>query len=156
MPVCVHLKLTCQENREDNRPCTMFTRELKRLVARTSIAALLFTQMAVAAYACPVIDGPANVIAAAVAGAEMQAAMPGCDMRDSEIANPNLCLQHCQAGEQAVQTQAHVEVPAFASISTVLVVAPAPPQYSSGITVASVLPEHATPPPLIRFGVLRI
>jgi hypothetical protein len=132
----------------------MFTRSLKRFIARASIAAVMFTQLAVAVYACPTVDGAANIIAAAIAD-DMHAAMPGCEMRDT--GNPNLCLQHCQAGDQSVETLPHVTVPALAAISTLAVIAPAQPNANSGIAVVSVLPEHATsPPPLILFGVIRI
>jgi hypothetical protein len=132
----------------------MFTQAFKRLIARTGAAAMLFTQLAVAAYACPAIEGPANMISAAIAD-DMHAAMPGCDMRDTD--NPNLCLQHCQAGDQSVQTTPVVSIPVLAAISTLAVIDPAQLQSSPGIAALSFLPEHATsPPPLIRFGVLRI
>jgi hypothetical protein len=132
----------------------MFKHSLKRLFAKTCIVAVLFTQLAVAAYACPTVDGPASVIAAAMTD-DMHATMPGCEMRDS--GNPNLCLQHCQAGDQSVQTLPHVEVPAFAAISMLTVIEPAQRDSNPGITVASALPERETsPPPLLRFGVLRI
>ena len=132
----------------------MFTQRLKRLFAQASIAAVLFTQLAVAAYACPTLDGPAGVISAAMS-VDRHAAMPNCEMH--RAGNPNLCLQHCQAGDQSVQTMPHVAVPAFAAISTPAVIEPAQPHSNFGITVLSALPEHATsPPPLIRFGALRI
>ncbi len=132
----------------------MFTHRLKRLIARASIAAVLFTQLAVAAYACPTLAGPANVISAAIME-DMHAAMPGCEKRNS--GNPNLCLQHCEAGDQSVQTLPQVSVPAFASISTRAVIEPVQPKSTPGIAVATAAPERETsPPPLIRFGVLRI
>lgn len=131
----------------------MFTQTFKRLIAKTSVAAVLFAQLAVAAYACPTIDGPAAVIASAQT---MHAAMPGCDMRDT-AANVNLCLQHCKAGDQSVQTQSHVAVPAFAATSMVVLFEPVLPQAGPGIAHSSAWSGHAAlPPPLARFGVLRI
>lgn len=132
----------------------MFKHSLKRLLAKTCIAAVLFSQLAVAAYACPTVGGPAAVIAALTTD-DTHAAMPGCEMRDT--GNPNLCLQHCQAGDQSVQTLPHVEVPAFAAISALSVIEPAQRNSNSGIVVISALAERETsPPPLLRFGVLRI
>jgi len=120
-----------------------------------SVAAVLFTQLAVAAYACPAVEGPAAVIAAASADA-MRAAMPGCEMNDS-TGSPNLCLQHCQAGDQSVQTLPQVAVPAFAAVSLVVVFEPALSEADRGNAPLSASPAHAaSPPPLIRFGVLRI
>ena len=127
------------------------TRTLRRVIAETSVAAVLFAQLAVAAYACPNIEGPAAVIAAASAQA-----MPDCDMGNS-ASNSNLCLQHCQAGEQSVETQPHVAVPAFAAISIVVLCEPVVPRAGFGITHISAWFRHAAlPPPLSRSGVLRI
>ena len=145
--------LTYCGGREDNSTIAMFIRHL-RLIAKTCIAAVLFAQLAVAAYACPAVEGPAIIFAAITIG-DMHAAMPGCEMTD--IGNPNLCLQHCQAGDQSVQTLPHVEIPAFAAIPTLAVIDPLELNSNPGITILSRLPERETsPPPLIRFGVLRI
>lgn len=134
----------------------MFSQTFKRLIAKAAVAAVMFAQLAVAAYACPTINGPASVIAAARADAAMHAAMPGCGMRKSD-SNPNLCLQHCQAGDQSVQTLPPVAVPAFAAVSTLTIYEPVVAQADPGITLLSAWPHHATsPPPLVRFGVLRI
>ena len=133
----------------------MFRQTFKRLIARVSVAAVLFTQLAIAAYACPAVEGPAAVIAAASADA-MRAAMPGCEMNDGAV-TPNLCLQHCQAGDQSVQTLPQVAVPAFAAVSLVVVFEPALSDSGHGNAPMSASPAHAaSPPPLIRFGVLRI
>ena len=132
----------------------MFKHSLKRLLAKTCIAAMLFSQLAVAVYACPTVDGAAFVIAATMTDGT-HAAMPGCEMRDT--GNPNLCLQHCRAGDQSVQTLPHVEVPAFAAISALTVIEPAQRDSNHGITFLSAFPARETsPPPLLRFGVLRI
>ena len=132
----------------------MFTQALKRLLAKTCIAAVLFSQLAVAAYACPTVGGPAAVIAATVMD-DTHAAMPGCEMQDT--GNPNLCLQHCQAGDQSVQSLTHVPVPAFAALSQFAVIEPVQLKADLGIAVLSFFPARETsPPPLVRFRVLRI
>ena len=133
----------------------MYRQTFKRLIARVSVAAVLFTQLAIAAYACAAVEGPAAVIAAASADA-MRAAMPGCEMNDGAV-TPNLCLQHCQAGDQSVQTLPQVAVPAFAAVSLVVVFEPALSEAGRGNALLPASPAHAVSlPPLIRFGVLRI
>ena len=133
----------------------MFTQTLKRLLAKSVIAAVLFTQLAVAAYACPAVEGPASVIATVIADDAMHAAMPDCEMTGN--GNPNLCLQHCQAGDQSVQTLPHVAVPAFAAVSALIILDPAPMLTGDNDVAISALPARVTsPPPLARFGVLRI
>ncbi len=145
-------------------PCTtgkilayiMFSQTFKRLIAKTAAAAVMFAQLAIAAYACPTVDGPASVIVAAASAEAMHAAMPGCDMGKDE-GNPNLCLQHCQAGDQSVQTLSPVAVPAFAAVATLTIFEPVAAQAGPGIALLSAWSHHATsPPPLVRFGVLRI
>lgn len=137
----------------------MFSQTFRRLIAQTAVTVVLFAQLAVAAYACPAIDGPAGVIAAANAEAmqaAVHAAMPGCDMGKSD-SNPNLCLQHCQAGDQSVQTLPHIGVPPLAAVPALAVLEPVLTQ--TGIAVALKTTwsiQVPLPPPLIRFGVLRI
>src|SRR5258706_2363965 len=133
----------------------MFSQTFKRLIAKARLAAVLFAQFAVAAYACPTLDGPAGVIAAAASAEPVHASMPGCEISDT--GNANLCLQHCQAGDQSVQTLPHVEVPAFIAISTLVIFAPVLIRADPEITLFSEWSGHIlAPPPLARFGVLRI
>jgi hypothetical protein len=73
-------------------------RRFKRWVSASLMMLLLFTQLATAAYACPV------ELQALHAESEM-AAMPGCvgDMWGGMDADqPELCKAHCQQGEQIV------------------------------------------------------
>ena len=42
----------------------MFSQTFKRLIAQAAMTVVMFAQLAVAAYACPTLDGPAGVIAA--------------------------------------------------------------------------------------------
>src|SRR3954465_14595226 len=131
----------------------MFRQTFKRLIARVSVTAVLFAQLAVAAYACPAVEGPSAAIAAASADA-MRAAMPGCEMNDAS-GTPNLCLQHCQAGDQSVQTLPHL-VP-LAAISALFILEPVATRTGTHATPATARAiDVPLPPPLIRFGVLRI
>jgi hypothetical protein len=74
----------------------MFSRRFRiRLIGMLSIV-LLFSQLAVAAYACPAMTSAAGSDAASMAGmpcAEMMAAGVGLDPEQ-----PLLCVQHCQFG----------------------------------------------------------
>ena len=131
----------------------MFTRTLKRLIAKIGLAAILMTQLMVAAYACPIMAGSSEMMQSAMAE-DSQAAMPGCSEHDTS--NSNLCLQHCQAGSQSVQTTPQVSAPAVALIP-LTILEPVQPVSGLGITAFSVFPEReASPPPLVRFRVLRI
>jgi hypothetical protein len=130
------------------RPCA-----LKHLIAKIGIAAVLFAQLALAAHACTTMNDPASGLRLAMAS-DMHAAMPGCPMAGDE--NPNLCLQHCTAGNQSVQNSSHVPVPAITSM-VILTLAPVQTEPGAGITALSaVLERETSPPPLVRFHVLRI
>jgi hypothetical protein len=129
---------------------------ISRAIAICSIAILLFAQMAATAYACAGINGAAGFGAAIAADAAMHEAMPGCEMNKGNQ-NLNLCLQHCQAGDQSVQTLPHIPVPALAAIPSLIIVEPAVVLTSGELqrkTAWSVVVP--LPPPLARFGVLRI
>jgi hypothetical protein len=71
--------------------------------------------------------------------------------------NANLCLQHCQSGEQSVQTLPHIAVPAFAAVPLLIVDEPAVVRTGDvlELVIAWTIPVPL-PPPLARFGVLRI
>ena len=132
----------------------MSIRAFHRLVAKIGIAVVLFAQLAVAAYACPALTAPDHSMAAAMAD-DMHAAMPGCE-KEVDAGNPNLCSQHCQAGSQSAQTAPQLPIPPAATMP-LTIVEPVQPVAGLGITALRALPERETsPPPLIRFRVLRI
>ena len=132
----------------------MLTRTLKRLVAKIGIAAILFTQMAVAAYACPALAGRSDTAPAAMAS-DQHAGMPeGCNQHDA--VKPNLCQQHCHGSDQSVDTTPHLSVPLLAPMAMASA-EPVQPTAASGVVVLPVLLERITAPPLsIRFQVFRI
>jgi hypothetical protein len=139
----------------------MVTLSIKRLAARIGIAALLFTQFAVAVHACPLTAAPVDYSHAAMAD-NLHAAMPGCEESGSGIiesgdtGNTNLCMQHCQTGSQSVQTTPQLTVPAIAMVA-LAIIEPAPSVCDSPTQEQLTLLERATsPPPLLRFCVLRI
>lgn len=79
-----------------------------------AIASLLFTQLAIAAYACPELAPSSQV---QLAAADMEA-MPGCDEADLE--QPSLCNAHMQAPDQSLDKPA---TPTVAPSAAILVAA---------------------------------
>ncbi len=131
----------------------MLTRAIQRFAGCIGIAALLFAQLAVAAYACPTVMSSGE-IANVLTAEDMHLSMPGCEESDS--GNPNLCLEYSQAGSQAVQSAPQAPLPAVVMTPVAVVDLPQP-QNHTGIIALSLLPERETsPPPLLRFGFLRI
>jgi hypothetical protein len=75
-------------------------RRLRSIAAYLALLSVLFTQLAVAAYACPGVGGMARS-AAAMAMQDM----PGCDMAEQDKPTP-LCQAHCQQGDQSLDKPA--------------------------------------------------
>lgn len=82
-------------------------RQWGRWIASALVAALLFMQLAVAAYACPKLDGPAHSAAMQMAGVAMgeaidMAAMPDCHAMPGSMDDnaPQLCRAHCGSDSQ--------------------------------------------------------
>ena len=115
-------------------------RRSRTFAAWFALVALLFAQLAVAAYACPLLTAPEAV-------ASMP--MPDCD----QPMNANLCASHCDYGSASHDsTKAKVSLPALTAFSTRIVVA-----VPIASTARPVLPARgATGPPVTRFTVLRI
>ena len=131
----------------------MLTRAFQRLIAKIGIAAVLFTQLAVAAYACPALMNEDESAPAAMAN-DQHAAMPCCEALETGISN--ICLQHCQAGYQSVQSAPQVMIPPVATMP-LAIIEPVQPVSGPGVTVLSALLERETsPPPLLRFRFFRI
>ena len=146
----------------------MLTRSFRRLMARICIAALLFSQLAVAAYACEGWPGQADSgmhAQAQAMPAAHHADMPahdGCAMdpvndgAPAEPVYPNLCQEHCQAGDRSVQGTLQVAAAAVA-VLPILRIEPLQFSSSSGQLVLPVLLARSTAPPLsVRFSVFRI
>ena len=111
----------------------------RKLFSLLAIGALLFAQLAVAAYACPMQFAGADEAASMDAACEKNASQ-----RDAD--SPALCQQHCENGPQNVNDSP--QVPVFFAVETGRVVAP---------SMATMLPirtsatpaflSHATSPP---------
>jgi hypothetical protein len=92
------------------------TRALRRLICRLLIGVLVSAQLAITAHACPGF-GPSQPLTGdiAVPTAEMAADMDNHDMSSAEAASShadmdgslsNVCVGHCQFGQQTDQTPA--------------------------------------------------
>lgn len=90
------------------------SRSLTSQICRALIGVLLFAQLAVAAYACPVpgtqsalMTGAMSASVATVQDPSMDSvkAAGTCDqMGQMDSSSPNLCLEHCRAGHQSSDT----------------------------------------------------
>jgi len=70
----------------------------RRFVCRLLLGALLFTQGALAAYACPAGAGASDQNLAAAMPADCDQMGPNAAM---DADTPNLCLAHCQSAQQS-------------------------------------------------------
>jgi hypothetical protein len=76
-------------------------RPIRFAAAIVALISVLFTQLAVAAYACPDPQGtPADAIVSTTVMDAEQQVMPGCAELDME--QPVLCHTHVQAGDQSL------------------------------------------------------
>jgi hypothetical protein len=115
-------------------------RTVRRALAWIAVFALLFTQLATAAYACPQLIERAQ---AAQQSGE-------CD----HLANSNLCESHCDYGSASVDNGKLQLVAPDLAIASLRVVAVVPA--AAGTQWIPRLEPRPTGPPLTRFTVLRI
>jgi len=105
-----------------------------------ALFALVFAQLATAAYACPQ-DMERNATAA----------MPAdCDHEMAQT--PNLCERHCDYGKASVDKAKTFTAPDLAAAPCPLFIAPAHKEAPRAVMRAAA----STGPPLTRFTVLRI
>ena len=124
-------------------------RVTRKNIAWLCVGALLFMQLAVAAYACPTqkySGAPA-----------MEAVVPTgepCQGTDPEF--PKLCEQHCVYASQSVGTQPQtgMDAPVLPIVAIIDHWNLDRPVKSTALRVR--LTIAVDPPPLVRFGVLRI
>jgi hypothetical protein len=95
------------------------TRLFRLAAASFTLFALLFTQLAVAAYACPQV-GPGSPVASNLV---IDSNMPGCKGMQADPVAPTLCSAHCADPAQSADTPSAPTVPPFiqAALSVVLV-----------------------------------
>ena len=124
----------------------------RRLIAVLyAVFSLLFMQLAVAGYACPVDGKVGEVAAMAAAGMPCAGDMPSVDTDQ-----PGLCHAHCQSAQQSVdKVQPPSPTGAMASGSTYTLqpVRISPPAHPAR---ASLLVRSTAPPIAVRNCCLRI
>jgi hypothetical protein len=125
----------------------MFHKEIRRLLAFLCAAMLVWSQLAVAAYACP------QFLSTAVPAAEAEM-HPGCSQMDPEL--PLLCKAHCENHAQSSHTPS-IDIPPLTLLS--LWVAPLPLVPESPAVRTSHSPparlSGASPPLRIEYQVFR-
>lgn len=127
----------------------------RSLFAWIALLGIVFSQLAVSAYACPV-QNPSNAPGQMETKGNM-AGMPCAEMEMAvSVELPALCAQHCDQGNQAVGS---VPAPDFQPALFLLLIIPtqmlaeAP---SETYVQAPLLARTTSPPPLWRSGRLRI
>ena len=136
------------------------TRCSLRAVARILVGVLLMAQMAIAAYACPallpVMAG--NMQSGDASVADKSAPLANCDDMAGALdpSLPNLCAEHCKAGQQSDRAPT-LNMPAAvltALYATPLVPVAAPPPRAVAATMGAL--GAASPPHTILHCVFRI
>lgn len=112
------------------------TRRTRTFAAWLALLALVFAQLATAAYACPQL---------------IEAAAQETDCGDG-VVNANLCERHCDYGNASLDTSKTSAAPDLAAAFVRPLPLPAPSALPRAHANASV----ATGPPPTRFTVLRI
>ena len=127
------------------------SRQFRVIAALMALLGMLFMQLAVASYVCP-IPPSASASAAATAGGMRDAtaalsAMPGCV--DMETAPPTLCHAHEQAGNQSLDRPDLPQVQPYVGIGLAFRVVAAPaPTPDSIIGASNVADLRANAPPI--------
>ncbi|MQA37054.1 hypothetical protein [Rugamonas aquatica] len=124
----------------------------RMIAAIIMLFSLLFAQLAVSAYACPVLDKAQTVEAVGMAN------MPGCTDMSMDKSSPALCGAHCDTGHQSADISGTPAVQPFMACSLEVVL---PNIERSALPLASSLESvpltRATAPPLaIRHCCFRI
>jgi hypothetical protein len=120
------------------------SRPSRVLAAIITILSLLFTQLALASYACPELN-----VANSVAMATDVAKMPGCANMVIKMDQPGLCHSHCEAGNQTADTpQAPLVQPFVAAELTVVLSVAESVASCHALQPEGVLLKRSTAPPL--------
>jgi len=119
------------------------SRPLRAIATIVMLFSLLFAQLAVAAYACPILSQPPNLTAVSMPD------MPGCTGMDIDKSSPALCGAHCDTGHQSADTSAAPVVQPFVPCALELILPSmersAP---SQALSVASLPMTRVTSPPM--------
>lgn len=115
----------------------------RAIAAIIMLFSLLFAQLAVSAYACPVPNKVQTVETVSMAG------MPGCTDMSMDKSSPSLCAAHCDTGHQSADTSSTPAVHPFVACSLEVVLPRIERAYLSlAASLESVPLTRATAPPL--------
>lgn len=115
----------------------------RAVAAIIMLFSLLFAQLAVSAYACPVPNMVQTVETVSMAG------MPGCTDMSIDKSSPALCAAHCGTGHQSADTSSTPAVHPFVACSLVVVLPRIERAYLSlAVSLESVTLTRATAQPL--------
>lgn len=139
------------------RRCAIARCRQRRTATRFVLAALLallFQNVALAAYVCPVPVAPGHAAHSQAHAVEPTAPMPDCGMAMPE--KPTLCEKHCDPDEGAAAEVrvGTVPAPVLAPLRFELASWRQPPPAASGYH--NVAASRADPPPMLRFCSLLI
>lgn len=131
----------------------MFVRRRHRLITvLLALFGLLFVQLAVAGYACPVNSGKASAAAITVAGIPCAGEMStGIDPEQ-----PGLCHTHCQSSQQTVDKAQSPAPTAAVATGFTYTIAPAQLSVPAPPTQAPSLSRTTAPPITVRNCCFRI
>lgn len=124
------------------------SRQFRFFTALLALCSVLFTQVAVAAYACPSME-IAHVMESVTASTMAAAhhAMPGCD--GMEMETPPLCHDHGQGGNQSLDKPELPHVSPFIAAILVQALSPFDITYPTSTSAAeNFFLTRATAPPL--------
>lgn len=115
----------------------------RAIAAIIMLFSLLFAQLAVSAYACPLLDKEQTMVGGGMAN------MPGCTGMGMDKSSPALCTAHCDTGHQSASTSGAPNVQPFVPCSLEVVLAPFE-RYSLSLvsSLESVPLTRSTAPPL--------
>jgi hypothetical protein len=127
----------------------------KSLYAWIALLGIVFSQLALSAYACPLLAAPGGQQTV-----EMSADMVGMPCAEmgmmKEVGPSALCVQHCDQGHQSVSS---VQVPDFQPALVLFLVLPSlasvEPSYAVDLRTEPLV-RTASTPPFLRTGRLRI
>ena len=82
----------------------LLSKPLRRWLSSWLVLAMLFTQLASAAYVCPMATSVVRQVGGSTSTGAMpcETTMPGAGAAMLDTEQPGLCMQHCQDGSQTV------------------------------------------------------
>ena len=129
------------------------TKVSRLFAAGFTLFALPFTQLAVAAYACPQLGLSSPVARNLIIDADM----PGCQGMQADQTAPTLCAAHCDEPAQSADTPSRPAVPPFIQAALTVVLAHGDgSRLTQSLPARFHLPRSGSPPLIISNCCFRI